>query len=1505
MSNHSDIHSDLRHAFVDLTNDPDDEDDLSVALSPSVALKRPNLPKSSTSRPPSLPIAVPRTTSTAVPMRGSTPQHGTRYTAVAAATERQDLNRPTSALGLPQSPGAVGLMSMPRSDASLKARVPVPLSAHQTAYGNDNLERANKRLKHSPSKQESSLWPTRPIGPSSSGIAIHQQGPINGFSRSNENTTHVQDGPFSTQTTDQNLALSGGAHKLPSVQDINQALKKNGMNIPILDNFVATEPRVVQIGRVPQTTTTSFGSPSLIAICLPPNAQQQSINHPHLQESVETHAYHSVGHTNIKAKDVKAGSVKEVPLYHPVTMGNFSGSSQRPNEDTDSIMSDVSHERTEFPRPSEYISSHNSSFTAPAPVPAHRPMLGESPPAQSLGRKKYTNQFTEQQDHYLIFLKEVKLYKWKRITTEFNAEFPRREYHTLQSRYATVLNKRNRSQDPAILTLPPRLASEAAIDWLTVHTYNPGPKARPELDTWRQETTSKDFSRKPQCQEELALQTFPVRQTLEQEYLSRGDSAPRRERSNRAQRVDYTWPRRCRSIGEAGMDALDDNDSVFSAYENEAPVHMENPAGVTDQLPQLGTTVDHAPMDMDFKPCDAKAALNVVHGLHRLPTEILPYLSESQRSILQGKLADCTWDTWCSQQWQGCLLHIDFTSSEINRVEKVIARTKGSSQVSRHSTRRRQMRELLKDITDAKLLRIVSELRRCLPSRDGKGITAFLQDAKAGTLANRPRIQRLAAVGPDSRWSSTQKLSTLGMLRQRELGQQSRRGWKAASRSLTYQMKNKVMDTLGPTASWTGASSDIHAVAWDPYGEYFAAAAVAVDDPDSMQYNRSNNLLFGDFSHDTIHELGEHYKNRRKTKKGPNSTHAMFASQDPKVYTTVSSVAFSTSGKLMYSAGYDGTICAWHTDSANSQPVLGAKLNVRAPIDLMAVNRSYDGVLAAAASIIDSKAVRLLTIDEVNPSRFLKHSFHSSKAISRSDLNILPTALQFEPQSGKLLLAGFGANSRETGFDMTGDICLWDVETQTQLSIHGANRNVFDVEFNPNRSLMPLFAAGCVASGNVNRGTRSVLRLYDEKVDRYWCPLEIECKALDMNDVVWCPHNEYIIAAGCTDGRAYVWDVRSPDNPIRVLSHGKSLMPLQDGIKHEVTDTGMRFLSWGENATRLYSGSSDGVVKVWDVTRSEKDTFVKNLITTDSGIMSGAFSPDLSKLVIGEVNGSVNILEVGSQYCSVADARNLRYVPYDDEEDMAEEALNSSPTRATHESGIVEGQYFLSNDQLQVVSMGSLPIRQVVQGGNYAGPYDQSIEAPLLREQASRFQLNLVTAPGPQCDIAACKENTRITSEEIGDSGRSADRIPDELRRAWNSPESTKGIMPGKSKCTHCGRWARPFFNNTDSNISVLCERCSFACMRCGAGNPIAPATTTLICDSCAAVWDIGALGFECIQAASVSKTTLDVPLLGGFRRAAYRDRVEDMETSFGDEMNALTDYYFSLTIDRPESPPL
>ena len=408
------------------------------------------------------------------------------------------------------------------------------------------------------------------------------------------------------------------------------------------------------------------------------------------------------------------------------------------------------------------------------------------------------------------------------------------------------------------------------------------------------------------------------------------------------------------------------------------------------------------------------------------------------------------------------------------------------------------------------------------------------------------------------------------------------------------------------------------------------------------------------------------------------------------------------------------------------------------------------------------------------------------------------------------------------------------------------------------------------------------------------------CSSIDL----YSPGDDHLVAAGCTSGRAYVWDVRWPDHFLRELAHGRSLMPLDDYIDREITDTGIRFLSWGDNATRLYTGSSDGVVKVWNVVRSEEETFVKDLITTDSGIMSGSFSPDKSKLILGEVNGSINVLEVGRDDCSIKDTEKFKYFAYTD-------IFDDPQTTATHdaESGIAAAAELLESEQMRTIPMGGLPIHQAVQGSTYAGPFDSGVDAPFLREQALEFQYNLARDSEPQCTIASCADAVgKITGEEMGDSGRSADRIPDELRQQFMTLGSNATAIPGRSHCTSCGRAARP--PNTSSD-SALCERCSFACFRCGAASPLQADTHTFACATCNRIWDIGALGYECTRE-SDTHTRIDtsfVPALKGYEKDLFKAKMattrQPDDSSFGDEMNALTDYYFGLAIGRPESPPL
>ncbi|KAF2271381.1 WD40 repeat-like protein [Westerdykella ornata] len=1119
--------------------------------------------------------------------------------------------------------------------------------------------------------------------------------------------------------------------------------------------------------------------------------------------------------------------------------------------------------------------------------------LADSERAGSLTTdSKRNRQFTAQDNDLMVYLKEVKGLGWGEIMQEF----PDRTKGVLNTHYCRKIKGNNWMLNRLTLELPPKYAAEAEVLWPAFRKrlgLQHSPSATVPL---RHEGTPNDIQDqtflpqparpggRPRKEATTAISLSKTYPSAVYNSSSDYDSAPRQGPA-RPQRsvasVDYTWPRR-RRRPQTAEDF--DEDIVIEKAETPDLEHLHGSLAVEDDVV---LPVDE-PMDLVFDLEDARLA--VTGG-------IVPYLSFSQRKVIQDGSLEGEWDQIASRGWQGTVLHVDFSREEMETVEDSLQQIVGDA-CQRSGNIRKRLRRTLFNLPEPKLVRLSQAVRRKLQSRDVSSIDAFIQDAAAGKLSVSPHIQRIGAARPKRTWSSSGRTSTSSLLRHREFGLQARRGWSAASRPLSYSFRNNVYDTLGPTLSYTGASGDVTTVAWSPDGLNFAAGAVCVTDRDSMQYNRPNNLLYGDVVKQTIHELAEHRRERKRPESGPNSSEEMHVSQDPYLYYTVSSVAFSADGDWMFAAGYDHTVTVWHTRDRGSgerfQPKLFKALEHKAKVDIIAV--SQHNTLATAANRWE-KAIKVCTVE----GNFSPTTFSSTKGHQRPDLKILPTALKFEPTYGRLLLAGFGANRSEDRLDTTGDICLWDVQTQQEIMVYGSTANIFDVAWAPNRALTSVFAVGCVASGNVNRGTRSLVRLYDGRgFEKRTKIMEAECPALDMNDVVFCPYDENLIAAGCTSGHTYVWDLRKPDQWLYRLQHGKSLMPLDEGVSREVVDTGVRFLSWGDNATRLYTGSSDGVVKVWDVARAHQDVFVRDLVTLNSGIMSGAFSPDNSRLLLGEVDGSVNVLEVGNNDRSVRDMEKMTYVPY--KEDVNEAVLA--------EHGTEPAAQLLASGEMVNVPFGGFPVRQAVQGPNYRGPFDTSADASYLRSQARKFQLGLAET-SQSCDVPSCGNTSilRMTAEERGDSGRSVDRIPDELRKLWSITESEQAAFHGKSKCQNpaCGRPARPKVAFGSEAQKQLCERCSFGCFRCGGLCRILnPGTDDkVVCQSCLEAWEIGALGYEAIDDDVLAATTLELPVpqLSRWKRAVEREKERDERkgTSWGDELNALSDYYFGLTVQEEE----
>ena len=151
------------------------------------------------------------------------------------------------------------------------------------------------------------------------------------------------------------------------------------------------------------------------------------------------------------------------------------------------------------------------------------------------------------------------------------------------------------------------------------------------------------------------------------------------------------------------------------------------------------------------------------------------------------------------------------------------------------------------------------------------------------------------------------------------------------------------------------------------------------------------------------------------------------------------------------------------------------------------------------------------------------------------------------------------------------------------------------------------------------------------------------------------------MTAGCTDGNVYVWDTAQDDLPMCVLGHGEPVEELLG--EREQEDVGVKFTAWGTTLDRLYTGSSDGVVKVWNV-RHGRAVLVRDLVEASGPIICGAFSPDATKLAIGDGTGRVYLITLG------------------DEEDEAgnDRHDQNQPSMTTVSSGALNASAFVSLD---------------------------------------------------------------------------------------------------------------------------------------------------------------------------------------------------------------------------------
>lgn len=606
-------------------------------------------------------------------------------------------------------------------------------------------------------------------------------------------------------------------------------------------------------------------------------------------------------------------------------------------------------------------------------------------------------------------------------------------------------------------------------------------------------------------------------------------------------------------------------------------------------------------------------------ALHR-PLQRRPYSSKTR-------------DRGYSLEQSNKLKHVDFSEEECEELLRAwltLDSPDGSQPKSDLGPKfRTELQESLQILSSAEISNFVQQLRErpdnVLQGRSSRAISAFLWDLVEGRSPNRPKFVRVELENIDPCHHPLR--STASLLRHRELGISGRR-FRNSKTELQVRTSQKIL----PWRSWKGASGDVVACAWapSPCSNIYAVGAAAPTNEEDLQYNRPRNLMLGNLMRNTLEELPDHRIKRPRPEtisRGPNSTQAVYDACDPMVYTTVSSLRFSRDGSRLYTASHDKTVKIWDVSSTSTSCL--QTLHHEALVFDLDVSSYFEDVFAAATKTIDNSIhIYFPESDEWSNPGLSSVRFDSPRAKLKRQTQLYPECLRWGRtlRTSQLLLAGFqqwGVSNDARG---EGEICLWNVYAGVSLKVSPSSQSIFTATWHPT---LDLFATG----GSPSRSnplthpmsTRSVVRTWDVRcLTRY--AVEYECPAIDMQDVTFNPLYPDLVTAGCTNSATYVWDFRKPDDYLHQLQHGRPLLDWDHTRPQEEGDPGVMMTVWGQESALLYTGSSDGMVKCWDIMRAPEDAHVSDIGNLGAGVQSGAFSPDFHHLLVGDSDGGVHIL---------------------------------------------------------------------------------------------------------------------------------------------------------------------------------------------------------------------------------------------------------------------------------------
>ncbi|KAK4235603.1 WD40-repeat-containing domain protein, partial [Achaetomium macrosporum] len=536
-----------------------------------------------------------------------------------------------------------------------------------------------------------------------------------------------------------------------------------------------------------------------------------------------------------------------------------------------------------------------------------------------------------------------------------------------------------------------------------------------------------------------------------------------------------------------------------------------------------------------------------------------------------------------------------------------------------------------------------------LSSRTRADVDNLFQDLVDGKCSFEPLLLTVQRDDCDERGDLIRSSRLQSLLFAREIAGQRGFGSMRRFEHFNNEFKKCREDGLEKRAEWTGCAGDIATIVWVS-NNAFICGTTEHSDSHNQQYNKPGNLVLGSCSQSTLRAYPEHRIVRPVVPKGENATEAMRQSQDPWLYSSVVSSDYDAVHDRAFTSSFDRTVKIWKVEESGSSMTLLGDWRHDGNVNFVVASKHKSGMVATAADVA-SDAVRIYNVNETDISRSPFRAYSCSRVtdeegntVSTEKWAYFPATMQWglADSVNHMLLVGYSPRSRtEDDNDIpelrrdTGELCLWDGLTGERWRVTSATtQNVFEVLWHPNQ---PCFIAATSPLGlDLAPSVRTQIRIFkpaDQNlygVKAYSPVMALDCTAIDINELTIMPNSfSYCyVTAGCTDGNTYVWDTARGEKPIHVLRHGQ---PIDEfGGDREREDVGVKFTAWGTTPDRFYTGSSDGVLKVWNV-RSLDRPLVRNLLEAPAPITAGMFCPDKSRLVIGDASGRVYMLSVNEE----------------------------------------------------------------------------------------------------------------------------------------------------------------------------------------------------------------------------------------------------------------------------------